>query len=123
MRVEVIGPYYIKGNSTEKVREIRAGRKKLTLAVLPWRYTTCRIDNTRTWFRRKGETTAKFQRAREILQREARESGEITFEVETSNDRIKYWLEHQGKSLFEFNITPTIDDPMRVQAEAVIRGK
>lgn len=121
MRVEIIGPYYPPGNITEKVREIKAGRKKLTLAVLPRGHASCRVDNTRWFFRRKGEITAVFQAAKQILEEEAKEYGEIRFELETSNEKMKMWLNAKGAELFNFEITPTIDDPLKVHVETTIK--
>ncbi len=124
MNVEIKGPYYLPNNTLEKVREITAGRKKLTLAILPWGKASCRLDNDTNKDRIEGETTAVFTLAKQILEIEARHLGkDICFEIDTSFDSMKDWLQTKGVELFNFQITPRAEDPYGLHAEAIITAK
>lgn len=122
IKLEIKGPYHYEKNSSEEVTTITAGRKRLTLAVLPSGYASARLDNIPGMKRIAGETTAVFTAAKQILQEAVQRSGRpIQFEVETSFPTMKGWLQTTGKTVFGWNIQPTIDDPLRLKAEVEIR--
>ncbi len=122
IQVEIEGPFHSEIDLFEEVITITAGRKQLTLAVLPSGHASARLDNIPGIRRVDGETTAVFTAAKQVLQEAViRQGMPIKFEVETSFSTMKGWLQTTGKKMFGWIIQSSIDDSQKLRAEVEIR--
>lgn len=98
------------------------GNKILKLSVdLVHHKASTRIDILEGGTRKKGATTILYQRARQIMEEIATQTGKpLTYEFTTENSKMIGWATAAGASIFNWDVVQDLGTDLVFIAEAVI---